>query len=247
MLAELRGGRTVIARLRADGLLRASRPFAEGLDARLMFGHLGPGYVRGDTFATDGHVASGATLYVTGQQSARVLSGPDAVTAQATWVLEDGATLTVIGEPTLIAGGAGYIARTTYTVGRGASVCALDVTRRDPGGRLDIRTTVFAASGAPMLIDAMRIDADNDDVLAVGTLLFAGRRPPTIELDAAASASASDSVRLGVGTFSDGAVVRALGASVRDVRAALETVLAVTAAKSTADDRIDLARSAAPA
>jgi len=247
VLAELRGGRTVIARLRADGLLRASRPFADGRDARLMFGHLGPGYVRGDEFHTDGHVASGATLSVTGQQSARVLSGPDAVRAHASWIVDASASLTVIGEPILIADGGGYVARTRYSLGRDASVCALDVTRRDPGGRLDLRSTVLNAEGEIVLIDAMRIDADSDDVAAVGTLLFAGPRPLTSELDAATDASASDAVRLGVGTFVDGAVVRALGASVRDVRAALETVLALTAANSTPHDGLDLARSAAPA
>ena len=247
MLAERRGGRTVIARLRADGLLRASRPFADGEDARLMFGHLGPGYVRGDKFRTDGHVASGAALFVTGQQSARVLSGPDAVSAYAAWIIEDGASLTVIGEPTLIASGAGYIARTHYTIGRDAQVCALDVSRRDSDARLEVRTTVQNAAGELLLIDAMRIDAESDEMLAIGTLLFAGRRPPTPELDAAADASATDTVRLGVGTFADGAVVRALGTSVRDVRAALETVLALTAAKSSSDDRIDPARSAARA
>ena len=99
--AHHRDGATVVGTIRGTGLLRASRPFAEGAATRIVVGHLGPGMVRGDAFATSGRVAAGAHLIVAGQMAMRILSGPNPVTSTANWTVERGARLQLLAEPTL--------------------------------------------------------------------------------------------------------------------------------------------------
>lgn len=232
-----RDGVTVVGTIRASGLLRASRSFAEGHAARVVVGHLGPGMVRGDAFAIDGRVAAGAHLIVAGQMATRVLSGPDPVTTTARWVVERGARLDLIAEPTLVAAGAAYDARLTIALEPGARAVVTELVRRERGAALRVETTVLRGERRA-LVDVLRFDADDDDDTAIGTLAVFG--PADLAaLDAVAerydtadryagranNGTTGHGVRIGVGTLRDGDVlVRVRGTSTWAVREALDAL-----------------------
>jgi urease accessory protein UreH len=219
--AHGRDGATVVGTIRGTGLLRASRPFAEGAAARIVVGHLGPGMVRGDAFATSGRVATGAHLMVAGQMATRILSGPDPVTNAASWVVEHDARLELIAEPTLVAAGASYDARLTITLEPGARAIVTELVRREPGAALRIATVVHRGDRAA-LIDVLRFDADDPEAGAIGTLALFG--PANLDaLDRAADRC--DSVRIGIGRLRDGDIlVRVAGSSTWTVREALDAL-----------------------
>ena len=219
--AHGRDGTTVVGTIRGTGLLRASRPFTEGTAARVVVGHLGPGMVRGDVFATSGRVATGAHLIVAGQMAMRVLSGPDRVTSTAYWTVERDARLELIAEPTLVAAGASYDACLEIALEPGARAIVTELVRREPGAALRIATIVHRGERAA-LIDVLRFDAGDPYDAAVGTLALFG----PADLDALDSvADGRKDVRIGIGRLRDGDVLaRVVGASTWAVRAALDTV-----------------------
>jgi urease accessory protein UreH len=221
--AHGRDGATVVGTIRGTGLLRASRPFAEGAAARIVVGHLGPGMVRGDAFAIDGRVARGGHLIVAGQMATRVLSGPDPVSSTANWVVEHDARLELIAEPTLVAAGACYEARMEIALEPGARAIVTELVRREPGAALRVATVVRRGDRAA-LIDVLRFDADDPEDAAVGTLAMFG--PADVHaLDRAADRC--EGVRIGIGRLRDGDIfVRACGAGIWAVREALEALRA---------------------
>ena len=219
--AHGRDGATVVGTIRGSGLLRASRAFPEGAAARIVVGHLGPGMVRGDAFATSGRVATGAHLIVAGQMATRVLSGPDPVTSSANWVVEHDARLELIAEPTLVAAGASYDARMEIALAPGARAVVTELVRREPGAALRIATIVHRGDRAA-LIDVLRFDAGDPDDAAVGTLVLFG----AVDLDALdRAADRCSNVRIGIGVLRDGDVLaRVINASAWAVREALDTL-----------------------
>jgi urease accessory protein UreH len=219
--AHGRDGATVVGTIRGGGLLRASRAFAEGSATRVVVGHLGPGMVRGDAFATSGRVATGAHLIVAGQMATRVLSGPDTVTSTASWVVEHGARLDLIAEPILVAMGASYDARLEAALEPGARLIVTELVRREPGAALRVATVVRRGDRAA-LIDVLRFAADDPEEAAIGTLAIFSPVDLTA-LDHAADAC--NEVRIGIGHLRDGdTLVRILGASTWAVRKALDTL-----------------------
>jgi len=225
--AHERDGRTVVARVRAGGLWRTSRPFRDGDAARVVVSQLGPGMVRGDAFAVSGRVARGAHLIVAGQMATRVLSGPEPVTSAAEWTVEGGGCLELRAEPTLIAAGAAYDARITLRLEPGARAHVVELVRRERGAALRV-VTVALRGERHALVDALRFDPGDDDDGAIGTLIVLG--PVDLAaLDRAAERCAG--VRVGIGVTRDGDVlVRVVGPQVWPVRVALDTIRAAIAA-----------------
>jgi urease accessory protein UreH len=216
--AHGRDGTTVVGTIRGTGLLRASRPFAEGAAARVIVGHLGPGMVRGDAFATSGRVATGAHLIVAGQMAMRILSGPDPATSSANWIVERDACLELIAEPTLIAAGASYDARLEIALEPGARAAVTELVRRESGAALRIATIVHRGERAA-LVDVLHIDAGDPDDAAIGTLALFG----PCDLDAIdRAADRCSGVRIGIGRLRDGdTLARIVGAGTWAVREAL--------------------------
>jgi urease accessory protein UreH len=221
--AHGRDGATVVGTIRGSGLLRASRPFTEGAATRIVVGHLGPGMVRGDAFATSGRVANGGHLIVAGQMATRILSGPDRVTSTTNWVVEHDARLELIAEPTLVAAGASYDARLEIMLEPGARAVVTELVRREPGAAVRVATVVHRGERAA-LIDVLRFNADDPEDGAVGTLVLFG----PADLDALdRAADRCDGVRIGIGRLRDGDIfVRACGAGIWAVREALEALRA---------------------
>jgi urease accessory protein UreH len=230
--AHGRDGATVVGTIRGTGLLRASRPFTEGAATRIVVGHLGPGMVRGDAFATSGRVATGAHLIVAGQMAMRILSGPDPVTSTASWVVERDARLELISEPTLVAAGASYDARLEITLEPGARAVVTELVRREPGAALRVATVVHRGERAA-LIDVLRFAADDPEDAAIGTLALFG----PADLDALdRAADRCDGVRIGIGRLRDGDVLaRVVGTSTWAVREALDAVRSAATPESQPD------------
>jgi urease accessory protein UreH len=226
--AHGRDGTTVVGTIRGTGLLRASRPFAEGAAARVVVGHLGPGMVRGDAFAIDGRVARGGHLVVAGQMATRVLSGPDPVTSAASWIVESGARLELIAEPTLVAASASYDATLNISLEPGATAVVSELVQRERGAALRV-TTIVRRGERFALIDVLRFEANDPEDAAIGTLLLFG----PLELDALdRAADRCAGVRIGIGRLRDGDVLaRMSGPSTWQVREALSALrLAASAA-----------------
>ncbi|MDB5072549.1 MAG: UreD urease accessory protein [Candidatus Eremiobacteraeota bacterium] len=222
--AHERDGTTVVGTIRAGGLLRASRAFAEGAAARVVVSHLGPGMVRGDAFASSGRVAPGAHLIVAGQMATRVLSGPDPVINAARWVVERGARLDVIAEPTLVASGASYDARLALALEPGARAVVTELVRRERGAALRVAMHVMRGERCA-LADVLALGADDAEDAAIGTLTvfhaIGGDEPCLDALDR--EADLHDEVRIGIGRLRDGDVlVRITGRSAWAVREALD-------------------------
>jgi urease accessory protein UreH len=220
-----RGGRTVVERVRAGGLWRTSRPFRDGDAARVVVSQLGPGMVRGDAFAVSGRVQRGAHLIVAGQMATRILSGPEPATSAAEWIVEEGASLELLAEPTLVAAGAVYDARLVLRLAAGARACVVELVRRERDAALHTVTTAMRRD-RHALIDALHFDAGDDDAGAIGTLLVLGVND-VAALDRAAGEC--QGVRVGIGIGRDGdALVRVVGGEVWPVRDALTAILAAT-------------------
>jgi len=222
--ARAAGGRTLVSRIRADGLLRASRPFREGTASRVVVAHLGPGMIRGDAFAIGGEVAPGAHLVVAGQMATRVLSGPEPATHDARWHVHAGARLELRPEPVLVSGGAAYVGTTTLVLEDGASATVSEIVLRERGAA--VRTTIVVRRATRLaLVDALAIDAEAPAAPAVGTLLFLA----DVDVGALdACADAMPDVRVGIGTFREGDVLlRVTGAGVREIDAALRVLRAM--------------------
>jgi urease accessory protein UreH len=218
--AQARGGRTIVSRIRGEGLLRASRPFHEGTASRIVVAHLGPGMIRGDAFATGGSVAPGAHLIVAGQMATRVLSGPEPARCDAVWHVGSGGTLDLQSEPVLVGAGTAYVGTTALHLAPGARVRVRELVSCERGAR--VRATLIGQRETRIaFVDALALDGEVE-AHAVGTLLFAG----PVDLAALdACADALRGVRAGVGVLRDGDVlVRVAGAGVREVAAALDAL-----------------------
>jgi urease accessory protein UreH len=219
--AQARGGHTVLTRIRADGLLRTSRPFRDGAAARIVVAHLGPGMIRGDAFATSGHLDEGANLVVAGQMATRILSGPQPARHDALWEVGAGALLELAPEPVLVGAGTSYVGTTTLRLAAGARAIVVELLARERGAALRTTTRVYRDEHVAF-IDALAIDDDDDSAGAFGTLFVIGT-PNVAALDACADAVRG--VRAGVGILADGsALVRVVGPGVREVDAALASL-----------------------
>ena len=232
--AHGRDGRTVVGRIRAEGLCRASRPFREGAAARVVVSQLGPGLVRGDMFASGGRVDAGAHLIVAGQMATRVLSGPDPVTTAAEWRIAAGATLELVAEPTLICPGASYASRTELCLEPGARAVVMELVHRERGAALTI-ATVARRDARLALHDVLHFEPDDADAGAIGTLAVFGVHAGLAAVDSAADGCTA--VRIGIDMLRDGdLLVRVAGERVWDVRAALN-VLRLAAMSLSVEDR----------
>jgi urease accessory protein UreH len=218
------GTRTVVDRLRYDGLARCSRPFARDGAALVVLAQLGPGVIRGDAVATSGRVDPGAHLIITQQTATRILGGAQTARSRADWSVAQGATLELIGEPIVAADDANYEATTTIDLASEARVLVAEIAHVPGNAKVRLRTVVTRA-GREIVYDA--VDAQAAAPQAVGTLVFAGLTEEAatgalVALDAAADTI--DGVRVGVGLLSDGVFARVTGEGSWIVRAALETL-----------------------
>jgi len=236
IVAVRRGGRTVVETLRQEGLARCSRPLAEPgapQAARLVVSQLGPGFVRGDRFTTDGELGPGGQLTVAAQAAARVLGEGAASEALTTWRLGPGARLFIAGEPTMLYAGATNRSYSTVTLGAGASLAWIDAIA--PYGAFERATTqlrVFYGDRLAVHDRLVLTPARLPAALGSAYYLRDGLSPERqAELLAAADAFAARAcdagqLRIGVGNSAAGGIaLRAVGDRVRDVREALFEVL----------------------
>jgi urease accessory protein UreH len=221
LAASRAGTRTVLERVRYDGISRCSRAFRDGDAMRVVCSQLGPGVVRGDRVTTEGRLHAGAHLIVTQQTATRLLGGGAASEAQATWRLDDGAFLELLGEPLVGNPGARYEATTNVELATGARVLSCEYACVPADSRVRLRTSV-RRGGREILYDAY--DAESAAPFVTGTLAYAGidasrAAEAVARLDAASDACAG--VRVGVGALPEGVLARVLGTEVWQVRAAL--------------------------
>src|SRR5476649_418047 len=198
------GTRTVVDRLRYDGLARCSRTFYENGVAKIVTAQLGPGVIHGDDVVTTGRVDDGAHLIVTQQTATRVLGGARTARAFANWTVGSGAMLELIGEPLVAAGDAGYEATVTIVLKENARALIADIAHVPADANVRLRTLVTRA-GRDVLYDA--VDAQAAAPAAVGTLAYVGLD----ETEAARCVAALDdaarsitNVRIGIGLLPGG-------------------------------------------
>ena len=217
----LRGTRTVIERVRYEGVARCSRTFEENGAARVMLSQLGPGVVRGDRIEIVGTVARDAHLIVTEQTATRILGGAAPSSLSAHWTVEAGAWLEFRAEPIVSHHGGDHEITTRVACERDATVMLREVVSVTNGARLRMRTLVTIA-GRDCFSDA--IELDDTSPAAVGTFAVLGRSVAPQSFDAIACASSE--ARIGIGTLHKGIFARAIGPRVWVVRAALDELRA---------------------
>ncbi len=224
LAARRAGSRTVLERVRYEGISRCSRAFAQGDAALVVLSQLGPGVVRGDRVTTVGRVHPGAHLIVTSQAATRLMGGAHGSTAFASWNVEDHAVLELIGEPVVARPDARYAATTSIELGTGAFVLVSEIAAVPRAAGVRLRTSV-SRSGRELFYDAFEAGAAAPQT--VGTLAIVGldpnRIPPLVAaLDAAADAATEQ--RLGIGALASGAFARVLAPDIWSVRAMLNTL-----------------------
>lgn len=233
--ARRAGARTVIERVRYEGISRCSRAFARGEAALVVFSQLGPGVVRGDSITSCGRLAARAHLIVTYQSATRLLGGRRTARAQANWSLEAGAVLELIGEPLVASADAKYQASTTIELAAGACALVCEIACVDWGAEVRPRISVRQA-GREIFFDAADPGAAAPD--AVGTFAVIGLDVNAIAGLATAFDRVADDcsdVRMGVGVLPSGVFARVLGADVWAVRTTLAALRAAVYAERVLD------------
>ncbi len=222
LAARRTGSRTILERIRYDGISRCSRSFVRGDAALVVLSQLGPGVVRGDRVAAKGQLHAGAHVIVTNQAATRLMGGVWASEAQAEWLLEDAAVLELLGEPLVANAGARYRSSTAVELRAGAFVLVSELAcvPRDAAVRL---RTVVRRFGRELFYDAFEPAAAAPQT--VGTLALVGieaaRAAPLVAALDRAADSFGVGLRIGVGALGSGAFVRVLGDGVWEVREAL--------------------------
>jgi urease accessory protein UreH len=220
--ARRAGSRTIVERLRYDGISRCSRAFAQGDAALVVMSQLGPGVVRGDAVTTCGRVDSGAHLIVTNQAATRLLGGARPSSARATWSLATGAVLELIGEPLIAQGDARYESSTSIELAADSFVLLSELARVPPGARVRLRTQV-SREARVLFYDAFEAAEAAPSVVGTFTLIGVPARrvgPLVVALDETADRM-NEIIRIGIGALPAGAFGRLLGNDMWAVRTAL--------------------------
>ncbi len=239
--ARRSGPRTVLDRVRYDGISRCSRAFAHGNAALVVLSQLGPGVVRGDSITTEGHVHADAHLVVTSQSATRLMGGPRIASARAHWRLEDRAVLELIGEPLVASTDARYETTTTIELGPHALVLVSEIAAVPTSARVRLRTSVRTAD-RELLYDAFDAAAAAPHVVGTFALVGADAESSAALVDAL-DAAAFPELRIGIGRLAAGAFVRILGQDIWLVRTALGALRAAAWAALAAAQSATCARS----
>lgn len=222
--AGRRGPRTILERIRYDGISRCSRAFASGEAALVVMSQLGPGVVRGDSVTTRGRVNAGAHLIVTNQAATRLMGGARESLSQASWTLDEGAVLELLGEPLVAHANARYSAATTIELGPRAFVLITELARVPAGANVRSRTLVRRGT-RELVYDAFEAAAVAPHT--VGTLIVTGLADNRIVPIAAALDRAADTIEdamAGVGVMSSGVLVRVLATDTWHARSILASL-----------------------
>jgi urease accessory protein UreH len=227
------GARTIIERIRYDGISRCSRMFRSGDAALVMISQLGPGVVRGDEVTMHGRLEPGAHLIITQQTATRVLGGTRPARASATWSVGENARLELLSEPLLASPDADYAATTTIDLAPNACVLISELGTVPSGARVRLRVVIRRAE-REIFYDA--IDAAAAAPRTVGMLAYVGPTPEDsaallVALDTAVDVCADFSigtrdVRVGTGLLPNGVFARVSGLNVWSVRSALASLRA---------------------
>jgi urease accessory protein UreH len=217
LAAEYRDERTVLSRVRTDGLWRASRPFREGNATRIVLSHLGPGMIQGDSFHSTGTVSSNAHLIVREQMATRILPGRNAASASAYWTVAPGARLDLIFEPVIVTSGASYNGKLFITAGADSVVVVSELLVCESGASAKTSMTI-ERHGRVEAIDNLRLDGPSE---STGTLVIVGHE----DREALNLALANDeNVRVGVGQLRGGAILARVAGPISAVQTALKTL-----------------------
>jgi urease accessory protein UreH len=245
------GGRTVLRRVRFDGVLRCSRAFDRGGAALVITSQLGPGVVHGDRLELRGTLDADARLIVTAQAATRVLGGKRSASSDARWEVGPGARLQLIGEPLVASPDGRYVATQRIALGRGARVLVSDAACGVASAEVRLRT-VIDVDGVEALYDA--VDIDRAAPTAFGTLALFGLDRDGVERATAVLDELCTGLldaRAGVGTYPSGVLVRIIADSVWPVydalarmRTALQTFLLDDSAASDGARAIHLSNDA---
>ncbi|GAC1586864.1 MAG: hypothetical protein NVS3B28_10940 [Candidatus Velthaea sp.] len=228
MHAANAAGRTVLRRLRYEGVMRCSRAFARDGAALVVTSQLGPGVVHGDRLRLHGALDAGAHLIVTAQSATRVLGGERPASAEARWDVAAGAVLELIGEPLVPTPGSHFATTVRVALAGGARVLLTDAVRAC--AHADVRArTIITVEGRECFYDAL--DVARVPPGGVGTLalfgLCAHEAAAAVNVLEAACAGAEVG-QTGVGAYPAGVFVRVHAHSlwlVRETLSALRTAL----------------------
>jgi urease accessory protein UreH len=214
--------RTVLRRVRYDGVMRCSRAFDHGGAALVMTSQLGPGVVHGDRLELHGTLDDDARLIVTGQAATRVLGGgARPASSYARWDVGSRARLELRGEPLVASAGGRYEATQHVALAREARVLISDAACAPAESEIRLRTTI-EIDGVESLYDA--VDVQCAAPAALGTLVLFGLQ----ERDVTRATALLDElcagltgVEAGVGAYPRGVLVRVLAESLWPVHATL--------------------------
>ena len=231
------GGRSYVARLRAESPLRLLTPRGGGDAAWLVASSFGGGLVDGDELTLDVTVAAGASCLVTTQSSTKIYRGVSAQTTRAR--VEGGATLLVLPDPAVPFAGADFRQTTEVALASTSSLALLDIVtagrvargERWAADRLATSLSVDVG-GRPLLRDALLLDPAHGPLVgrlgrfdALATVVLLG---PVFDASARVALQAIRSSRL-----SRGAEVVVAGSALGDglfVRIGATTIASLLAA-----------------
>jgi len=209
-------GRSRLVTIRGEGLMRASRPFADERGAvRVVTSMLGPGLLAGDDVRREVDVAANATLIVTAQMATPISAGDRPSRSVSNVRVEPGAELYVPGEVLLPA------PRSEHETTAGIDVCgdgfALHAEIVALGAEARLRTrTACRIDGRLVARDACDLEGDGFASALLTAIVVSA---DAVRLEAVAAAFEAELaqaplVRAGVGGTGSSVVMRARAAGV---------------------------------
>ena len=234
-------GRSRLRTIRTEGLSRSSRAFHETAGGiRVVLSTLGPGVLAGDRFTLEGSVDERASLVAAGQMATPVFAGAAPSRTEAEWLIADGATLVVAGEPLLLEPASEHATGATFRISGSGCAIVVDTFGLCGSARLAMHTHA-TIDGKLVYRDAFEIAGDAIGAFATVAMIAASAeaRAAFVAHAEPLAFAAADAVRIGIGETAAAMVVRLTGARVWDVRAAALAIAGANVIPSLSRDRHD--------
>lgn len=178
--AESKRGKTIAQDMYFYGAFKLMNPFYMNNDGQAYFYIMNPGggYVDGDTYRIDVHLAKGAQLLLTTQSASKIYKTPKQPVNQQMYItLKEGSLLEYLPDPIIGYKNSRYRQKTVVHMEKDTCLIITDIITSgwDPEGNmfsydmLDLNTEVYLENNL-ILLDHIRLTPDSQHLDSIGLL-----------------------------------------------------------------------------
>lgn len=180
LLAESKRGRTIAQDMYFYGAFKLMNPFYMHNDGQACFYIMNPGggYIDGDTYRMDIHLAKGAQLLLTTQSASKIYKTPkQPVVQQINITLREGSLLEYLPDPIIGYKNSRFRQKTVVHMEKDTCLITAEIITSgwDPQGKmfsynmLDLKTEVYLEENL-ILLDHIRLTPDSQNLDSIGLL-----------------------------------------------------------------------------